>query len=164
MERRDIVIGLVILLVLAGIVYWVARPKQTPIEDIEPSPSIEEQLEEQFNTEVPEDADKVELEDTSGGDSRGIAFRKIVGGALVLSFLADLVVPEDEAFYQAWVVKEGEDGQEEMVSLGKLTPAKGGYVLEHSTQKDLEGYDTVIISKETVYDDQIEEKVLESSF
>ena len=164
MERRDIVIGLVILLVLAGIVYWVARPKQTSIEDIEPSPSIEEQLEEQFKTEIPEDADKVELEDATGGDARGIAFRKIVGGVLVLSFLADLVEPDEESFYQAWVVKEDEEGQEEMISLGKLAPAKGGYVLDYSTQKDLEGYDTVVISKEKTFDNQMEEKVLESSF
>ena len=164
MERRDIVIGLVILLVLAGIVYWVARPKQTSIEDIEPSPSIEEQLEEQFKTEIPEDADKVELEDATGGDARGIAFRKIVGGVLVLSFLADLVEPDEGSFYQAWVVKEDEEGQEEMISLGKLAPAKGGYVLDYSTQKDLEGYDTVVISKEKTFDNQMEEKVLESSF
>ena len=164
MERRDIVIGLVILLILAGIVYWVARPKQTPIEDIEPSPSVEEQMEDQFKTEVPEDADKVELEDTSGGDSRGIAFRRVVGGALVLSFLADLAEPEPETFYQAWAVKEGEDGELETISLGKLTMAKGGYVLDYQTEKDLEGYDTVIISREKTFDNEMEEKVLESSF
>jgi hypothetical protein len=164
MERRDIVIGLVILLVLAGIVYWVARPKNETILEIEDTPTTEEQIEEQFNTDIPEDADKAELEDVSGGDSSGIAVRDIIKGLFTLSLLVDLPDPETDYAYQAWAVKEDEKGEKEYVSLGRLRIAKGGYVLDYESSKDLSEYKDIVVSLEKSIDGEIEKIVLESSF
>ena len=79
MNRRDIVIGIVILALLAGVVYWIRRPKE-PLIDLPETPSIEEQIEESFQTEIPEDVEKTEMIDVTGGASTGIGTRKFEDG------------------------------------------------------------------------------------
>ena len=59
MNRRDIVIGLVILLIIAAAIYMVRRPKEIALEI--PEETVEEMIEERLRVEIPEDVDKAEL-------------------------------------------------------------------------------------------------------
>lgn len=144
MRTRDIVIGLVILAVVAGAIVWIRRARTTPAPL--PTPSIEEKIEKTFNFEIPEDVDRAELKDVSGGGGAGIATRDTV--------LADLPDPEGGYFYQAWTEKDGK-----LISLGKMRLAKGGWIFEGSVAGQ-----KVIVSKEKIFDSKIETKILEGSF
>ncbi len=55
MQKKDIVIGLIVLAVLAGVVYLVRRPKDEL--RVTSTPSVEEKMEDAFNLEIPADAE-----------------------------------------------------------------------------------------------------------
>lgn len=119
MRARDIVIGLIILAIVAGAIVWFRRPK-TP--EPTPTPSVEEKLEETFRFQIPEDVERAELRDVSGGEGIGIATRDMV--------LADLPEPAATDAYQVWM-----DGK----FLGTMRVAKGGYLFEEKmTGKKIE--------------------------
>ena len=159
MKKKDIVFGIITLAVLAAVVYFVKTPKNNKLKVTEvPTPSIKERIEGVFNVRIPEDVDKAELRDVGGGDASGIATRKTDNGVFVLTILADLDDPED-GFYQGWL-KKGE----EKVKVGSLRQAKGGYILEYSSSKGLEDYNTVVVSLEKDNDQEIGKVILEGSF
>ena len=157
MNRRDIVIGLIILAVVAGIIYWVRRPK--PELEI-PEQSIEETIEESFKIDIPDDVEKAELKDVAGKIATGIATRKFIDGLFTHTVLVDLPDPAEGNFYEGWLVKD--DG--ELISTGKLRIAKGGYLLEYSSAVDYSDYSGVVITLESKDDGVPEEHVLEGSF
>jgi len=157
MNRRDIVIGLIILAVVAGIIYWVRKPK--PELEI-PEPSIEETLEESFKMEIPDDVEKAELKDVAGKIATGIATRKFIEGLFTHTVIVDIPDPAEGYYYEGWLVKE--DG--ELVSTGKLRIAKGGYLLEYSSAVDYSDYSGVVITLESKDDGVPEEHVLEGTF
>lgn len=157
MKRRDIVIGLLVLVVLAGVVYWARRPKT--VQQVEIEPSTEQKLEESFKIQIPEDVDKAELSDVSGGNSSGIATRKFESGKFTHALLADLPDPESGKFYQGWLIKG-----DETVSTGRLTMAKGGYLLEFESSTDYSDYKRVWITLEETSDATPEKHILEGSF
>ncbi len=163
MNRRDIVIGLVVLAIIAGAIYFSQR-NGADLEISEPTPTptgqIERQLEETLQREVPEDVEKVELQDE---DSIAIVTREeaATGGHLV-TVLADLPQPEEGEFFQAFLERGEQDTEEfERVSLGRLNSIKGGYVVEFQSNQDLSEYNRVIISKQTRLSNEPEEVVLE---
>ena len=163
MNRRDIVIGIVILALLAGVVYWIRRPKE-PLIDLPETPSIEEQIEESFQTEIPEDVEKTEMIDVTGGASTGIGTRKFEDGVYSHTVLADL--PDLElGFYEGWLVT-GKEGDEDFdfFSTGRMRLAKGGYILEFSSTTDYSDHQQVVITHELVADATPEDHVLEGSF
>lgn len=157
MKRRDIVIGLLVLVVLAGVVYWVRKPKVVP--QVESQPSVEQKIEDSFKLQIPEDVDKSELSDVSGGSSSGIATRKFENGKFTHSVLADLPDPESGKFYQGWLVK-GDD----MVSTGRLNVAKGGYLLEFESVTDYSDHKGILVTLEEKSDNTPEKHILEGSF
>lgn len=158
MKRRDIVIGLVVLAVLVGIIYWVRRPgKEGP--KLPTTPSLEEQIEESFNLQIPEDVEKAELKDVYDGDSTGLATRKYESGKFTHAVLADLPEPASGKFYEGWLVKG-----DEVISTGKLTIAKGGYLLEFESGMDYSDYNDVVVTQEAVDDNTPEEHILEGTF
>ena len=157
MKRRDIVIGLIVLAVLAGIIFLARRQREQP--ELQTTPSVEERLEESFNLEIPEDVEKIELADVSGGDSSGIATRKFEDATFTHVVLADLPEPEEGKFYEGWLVKG-----EEVVSTGRLRVAKGGYLLEFESSTDYSDYKTVVVSEEEIADATPEKHILEGSF
>ncbi|MFC1710338.1 anti-sigma factor [Patescibacteria group bacterium] len=157
MNRRDIVIGLIILAVVAGIIYWVRRPK--PELEI-PESTVEETIEESFKIDIPDDVEKAELKDIAGKIATGIATRKFIDGKFTHTALVDLPDPAEGYFYEGWLAKE--DG--ELVSTGKLRVAKGGYLLEFSSDVDYSDYSGVVITLESKDDGKPEEHVLEGSF
>jgi len=156
-KARDIVIGLVILAVLAGAIYFIRRPRQR-LEEL-PTPSTEEKIKESFNLEIPEDVDKAQLKDVSGGSGSGMATRSFEGGKFKHMVLADLPDPAAGTFYQGWLVKDGD-----LFSTGKMRIAKGGWILEFESSVDYSDYNQVVVTQESVDDETPETHILEGEF
>lgn len=166
MARRDIVIGFIILVLVAGVVY--IRQKNTSKKEEMKVPqtlSIQDTIEQKFNTQIPEDVEKAELKDVSGGTGSAIATRKFENGQFQLNILADLPDPEQGKFYEAWSIK-GEEGKEgySIVSLSKLSVAKGGWMLSFKSANDYTDHPKVLISLESKLDSTPEKHILEGSF
>ena len=53
--KRNVVIGLIALLIFAGIVYWYRKNRQASVLPPTPQPTFEETFEDRFNIQVPED-------------------------------------------------------------------------------------------------------------
>ncbi len=157
MNRRDIVIGLVVLVVLAAIIYLVRRPQEQL--ELQTTPSVEEQLEESFNLQLPDDVEKLDLSDVSGGNSSGIATRKNESGVYTHTVLADLPDPQAGKFYEGWLVMG-----EKVVSTGKFMIAKGGYLLEYESSTDYTDYNMVVVTLEQKDDKTPEVHILEGTF
>jgi hypothetical protein len=152
---REITIGAIILVVLAGgFLFFKSRQKLLTVPQASNQPSIqtiEQSIKDKFNLTVPDNVEKTALKDISGGDGNGIATRTEI--------LVDLADPEPGTFYQAWLG----NASGKLVSLGKLVMAKGGWLLEYDSS-NYSGYNKVVVSQEKVFDNNIEEHVLEGSF
>jgi len=164
MNKRDIVIGLVILALVVGIIFWSKKPRITSIET--PTPTPEAKIEEKFNYEIPEDVNKIDLVDVSGGGSRGIATRVYKDGRFEHVILADLPDPQAGYFYQGWLATKGKEGKVgfSYVKTGKLRMAKGGYLLEFESKNDYTSFSQVWVTLEKVDDTKPEKHILEGSF
>ena len=165
MKRRDIVIALVVLIILAGVVYYRQRNQVQEELKVPETLSIEESLEDKLNIQIPDDADKADLKDATGGSSSGIFSRKSEEGTFTSSFIADLPQPESGKYYEGWLVK-GEEGSEDysIVSAGRLSAAKGGYLLDFSSRTDYSEYNKIMVTLESKSDRTPEETVLEGNF
>jgi hypothetical protein len=166
MNRRDIVIGFVILALLAGFIYLRSQRAETPDELTVPQTlSVEDKFEEAFGVELPEDVERAELSDVTGGESSGIATRKFDNGRFTHTVLADLPDPTSGAFYEGWLVRGAEgDDNFGFISTGRMRIAKGGYLLEFESATDYSEYSGVVITIEKVADTTPEEHILEGSF
>ncbi|MFI5241009.1 MAG: anti-sigma factor [Microgenomates group bacterium] len=148
MKTRDIVLGLIVLVALIGIVLWVRKVRiDKALKLSVTTPTIEEKVNKTFNFSIPDDVEKKELKDVSGGNGFGIATKDMV--------LADLPDLDSGQIYQVWVEKDGK-----VVSLGKMRVAKGGWIFEGSIPT---GYQKVVVSQEKSFDGKIETRVLEGS-
>lgn len=158
MKSRDIVIGIVILAVLGGVIYY--RQKNQAIDEtrVPQTLSIEREMEDKFKLEIPDDVDKVELVDVANGNSSGIATKNFTNGKFEASVLADLPEIKSNEFYQAWMVKG-----DQMVSLGKMKSAKGGWMIDFESSTDYSDYNQFMITKESKFDNTSETKVLEGN-
>jgi len=167
MNKRDIVIGFVILIVLAAIVLSLRRGRSTPLPNL-PSPtpvSGEQKIESSFKINIPDDVEKADLKDVSGSDGIAIATRKFENNTYTATVLADVSDPKSGAFYQAWVTKgDLKDTNSEFISLGKLKMAKGGWMIEFQSKTNYSDYKNVLISLESTFDSKPETHVLEGSF
>ncbi|MBU0570342.1 hypothetical protein KKB40_06245 [Patescibacteria group bacterium] len=164
MNKRDIIIGLVILVALAGVVFW--RQKDTDEQLTVPQTlSIEDKIEEVFNIQFPKDIDRAELRDVSGRDSSAIAVREIKNDQFEYSVLADLPEPLEGQIYQSWI-RRGQEGDEgySLVSTGVMRMAKGGWMVNFKSPTDYFDHDRVIVSLEKTLDNQMEEQILEGFF
>jgi len=158
MSRRDIVIGIIILAVVGFFIY---RSQNVPNPQITslPETSIEDKVKDKFNVDLPENAEKAELTSPNKTADFGVAVREEEGDVLGYSVLADLPDPTGGEFYQAWLV-EGENYE----SLGKLTLAKGGWLLDTSMSTESSADSEVVVTKEKIFDSTPEEEVLRGSF
>ncbi|MBI2066359.1 anti-sigma factor [Candidatus Woesebacteria bacterium] len=163
MRTRDIVIGLIILAVIAGAIVWIRRTRTQ--EEPLPTPSIEEKIEKTFNLEIPDDVERADLRDVSGGTGSGIATRKYQGGTFTHAVLADLPDPAAGYFYEGWLVR-GKEGEANFafISTGRMRVAKGGYLLEFNSSTDYSPYSGVVVTLERVDDRKPETHILEGSF
>lgn len=159
MRRKDIVIGFIVLMVLALVFFFLRRPEELTITDLERLQEKETQIEDRFNIDIPDDLEKATLEDVSGGISEGIATREYENGKFihtVLAGLPDLGVGE---FYQSWLIKD-----DQYISTGKMKMAKGGYILGFESSIDYSAYNKVLITQEKIFDSTPEITVLEGAF
>ena len=161
MQRRDLVIGGGVLLVIVAIVLFIQGRRSELNVPEEPSgtPSISEQeqsMEDKFRVDIPDNVDKANLQGVSGN---GIATRDIKTSPADIMILADLPEPDAGKFYEAWV-SNGSDTK----LLGRLSAAKGGYLLEANLSSALGVYNQVIVSLESIDDTNLEQAVLRGSF
>lgn len=161
MKRRDLIIGVVILAVLAVVIYfWQGKGPKLQVPEETPKTTSEKRIEEKFNLTLPEGVERTSLEDVAGVDAIAIATRQFEDKSFTLTILADLPDPA-EGFYQAWIQ---EQDSLEKLSIGRLAVAKGGYLLEFSAAKDYSNYNKVMVSLEKAVDSKMEKPVLEGSF
>jgi len=165
-RRRDIVIGVIILILLAIAVYFILKPSNDEPEiTIDQEPSVEEKLEESFRFDIPDDIEKVELKAVKGEDFRAIATRKYEDGIYTHTVIADLPDPVGGTFYEGWLMRGNpEDDNFDVVSAGKMVIAKGGYLLNFESSTDYSDYQNVVITLEKVADNNPEEHILDGSF
>jgi hypothetical protein len=159
MNRKDIVIGLAILAIIAGLVFFAKRSKNSGLAVPSETPTIEQKVQDRFKYTVPAGVDKIELKDVSGGNSFAVATRKFENQTFDVTVLADLPDPEAGSFYEAWIQKDNIN-----VPLGKLSVAKGGYLVNFTSSKDYSDYNKFIVTIEKKDDLTPETYVLEGSF
>lgn len=163
MKRKDIVIGLIVLAVLAGIIFWFRKPNEELT--VPETSSVEEKMEEFFNVEIPEDVEKAQLDEVVADYGTGIATRNYENDIFVHVVLADLPALEEGFYYEGWLVrgKEGDDDFD-YISTGKMRIAKGGHLLEFESSTDYSDYQGVVITQEETEDDTPEKHILEGTF
>jgi len=157
MNRRDIVVGIIVL-AIAGLFLSRSRKPEAPQLDTT-LPKTEENIENSFKLEIPDDLEKAELLDVSGGISGGLATRKFENGLFTFAILVDLPEPPSGSFYEGWLVKDGK-----FVSVGQVFIAKGGYLLNFKSEVDYSDYDQVVVTLEKTKDSAPEGNILEGSF
>ena len=119
MKTRDIAVGLVILVILIGGVLIIKKSLSVP-----QTLTTQEKIEKTFNgLKIPNDAERIDLTDVSGGESFGIATN-----TEILANLPDL---SSGQVYQAWLLND----QGKKILLGSLKNAKGGYIIEYNSSK-----------------------------
>lgn len=153
-SKKDIIIGFIIIAVVIIGAYAFKRIKTSKVT-VTPKPSpvsitFKKELEDNFKFNIPENTNSIELKDISGGNGRGLATNKEI--------LADIEDPIESHFYEGWLENNGQ-----LISLGKLESAKGGWLLDYDGTK-YPSYKNIIVSLEKKFDNNIEKKVLEGSF
>ena len=125
--------GFIVLVVLVGGILILRNIRNKNESLPTPSPSIEQKISETFNgMTIPDDVDRAELKDVSGGDGFGIATRTEI--------LVDLPEAPLGQYYQAKLM----NSEGKSVLLGTLKAAKGGYLIEYNSSR-YPGYDKVVI-------------------
>ena len=155
-----------VVLVIGGLGYFLFRQSQQSEEPVietadEVASERADELIDQMNFEIPEDAERVNLRDVSGSSGAGVATRMGEEGEMELSILAALPEIEEGEKYEAYLVGEGDENE---IYLGELRQAKGGWMLEYQSSSDVSGYNAVKVTHEKVDDKTSEETVLEGSF
>jgi hypothetical protein len=165
MKTRDIVIGIVVLLILGGVIYFRQKNKTSSETTVPPTSTVEQKMEDKFHVQIPDDVSKAELKDSTGGNSTGIATKNFNNGKFQASVLADLPEAKSGTFYQGWMTK-GDEGSKDYstVSLGKLKSAKGGWMVDFESSTDYSDYTRFMVTEEKKFDNTPETKVLEGSF
>lgn len=154
MRKKDVILGLVFLAVFAGLYFFLKNRQASKVTKVPESlPQIEENIEKTFRISIPDDVDKVELSSVSDIKGSGIATRKYESGKFTHMVLADLPDPKAGTFYEGWLFK----GDETYIATGKMTMAKGGYLLEFQYPTDISSYNKVVITLEGKH-------ILEGSF
>jgi hypothetical protein len=113
---------------------------------------------EEFTAEI------AKLAAVGGYSGDGIATREWDGLAFIHTVTAKLSDPEDNKFYEGWLVIP-EAGR--FISTGRLEKSGGGYALTYTDETDRSGYYRVVITEETLangFDDIPEAHVLEGKF
>ena len=157
--RRDIVIGLIILAAVIGLILWFRKSSLTKKVVPTPTPSAEEKIERTFNLTIPDNLERADLRDVAGKKGTGLATRSYENGKFTFTVLANLPDLTSGGFYQVWLIKDGTN-----LSLGKMRIAKGGYLLEFTSNKDYLDYKGVLVTEEKVFDSKVENRTLEGSF
>ncbi len=146
MKARDIVIGLIVLVVLISAAFLIKKSlNKKAVVTVLPRVTVQQKVENTFpGLTIPTDGPKAELKDVSGGESFGIATNTEV--------LANLPEAPAGKTYKVWL----ENSQSQTILLGDLRLAKGGYLIEYNSAS-YQGYNKIIITLDNVH-------ILEGSF
>jgi len=154
MTRKELLVGIFVILAIVGVAIGVKKAKKTPLLPLTlPSPSVVEQIQKTFNVTIPTDVEKTDLTKVGDMEGVGIATRKWQNGEFTLTILADLPDPAAGELYQAWLQKDGG----EKIFLGNLRIAKGGYLLDFESTTNYPDYKKVIVATQKA-------NILEGSF
>lgn len=155
---------LVLALVVLGLIWWRQNRNQPEEELVTEAEQIEEQVNrylEERGIELPEGGRRANLKDVAEGLGTGVA--TVVESDeteertyTVIAGLPDLSV--------GWYVVWARNAEGDLVNLGRMRQAKGGYLLDTTSAQDLSGYEEVVISKEDSVSDEPSEIVLEGEF
>jgi len=139
-RTRDAVIGLIVLVALISGALFIRNSRKDKLAVT--TPTIEQKVTEKFGgLTIPSDVDKADLTDVSGGTGLGIATRKFANGRFELTVLADLPNPTTGSFYKASILKDNSS-----ISIGSLRIAKGGYLVDFTSQIDYSDYNKVVVT------------------
>lgn len=139
MRRKEVFVGLFVILVIFGVIFGVKKAKEVKVKPLNiPTPVTTQSLESKFNFTIPDDVEKINLQVAFGFEGQGVATRKFVNGVFSHLIIADLQDPA-AGNYQAWLIKDGSA----KISTGTLKLAKGGYLLEFSSGTDYSNYKNV---------------------
>lgn len=139
MGRKEIFIGLFVILVIIGIVFGIKKAKEAKVKPLNiPIPTVTQELESKFKLTIPDDVEKINLQATFGFEGASVATRKFASGVFSQMIIADLPAPES-GNYQAWLIKDDNT----KISTGTLRLAKGGYLLEFTSNTDYSDYKKV---------------------
>lgn len=139
MGRKEVFIGLFVVLVIFGIIFGVRKAREPKVKPLNiPTPTITQNLEDRFNLTIPTDVEKINLQAPSGFEGVGIATRKFTGGVFTHIIIADLPEPTSGS-YRAWLIKD----DSAKISTGVSRLAKGGYILEFTSKVDYSDYKKV---------------------
>jgi len=146
MKARDIVIGLVVLVILITAVLVVKKSlNKKAIAVPSQQVSIQQKVRNTFpGLTIPEDSIKTNLVDVAGGEGFGVATNNEI--------LANLPDPTNGKVYKAWL----DNSQGKTVLLGNLRSAKGGYLIEYNSSS-YPGYNKVVVTLDNQH-------ILEGSF
>lgn len=164
MNRRNLIIGILILAALALFLYFRKGKNPQPLTETPNPTPTSSSIENNFKTTIPTSAEKIILSDETGGNATGLAARDFSDDKFTLTVLADLPQPSSGTFYQAWIVKGTDLAGSSKLSLGRLSEEKGGYVVNFTVNKDYSDYNLVVVSEETQADSTIEKPILQGSF
>lgn len=164
-RTRDIIVGAAVIIILILIAVYFIRRGQSAVSTGNNTPlptpvtSYEQDLQNNFGITVPNGASTANLKDVNGGNQIGLATLDKSNGQNAYTILANLEDPAPGYFYQAWIVN-GND----TISLGKLSVAKAGWLVNFNSSKDLSDKKTVWITLEKVNDNTPEKHILEGTF
>src|SRR3989344_6832811 len=165
--KREHWVGLVVVvLVIGGLWWW--RGKRIEQSQVFPAEGegveIEDrasELAKRFGVILPDNLERAELKDVTGGVGGGIATRSYTDGKFELTVLAELPEPKAGERDEGWLVR---DEPFSSVYTGKLRIAKGGLVLEFSDKMDCRDHVKVVVTLEKQDDRKLETHVLEGEF
>jgi len=166
MKTRDVVIGLIVLIILISGALIIRNNRKTQKSTLPlPTPNFQN-VESKFpSLNVPANADRINLNGVLDGTGNGGAFRTFSNGKFAFTVMADLPSPKAGYFYQGWLERGNlGDPNFAFVSTGKLSLAKGGYLTEFGANKDYSDYKKVVVTIEKVFDNTPEQHLLEGSF
>lgn len=157
---KDIVIGIIILVIGLGAIYLFRHRKAAnPVASPTPTQTsaFEQKLENNFNITIPDNVVKTDLKDVSNSGGQGIVTVEDKNSKKVYTVIADLEDPQPGYFYEAWLV----DGSN-AVPMGILYQGKGGWMFSFET-KDSGSKKTVWVTLEKVNDKTPEKRILEGT-
>lgn len=133
--KRVIIAFLILVLLVAGLLYFFKKNNKTSISYIpEETSTVETQIKEKIKgVTIPDDENTIELVNVSGREGMGILTKTGV--------YADLPELEIGESYKVFVANGSSK-----IMIGYLTSAKGGYILEFDLSKYRE-YKQLIIMK-----------------
>jgi hypothetical protein len=172
MEERQqwLSIGAVVLVILGLGFFLYRQSRQADTGQVEVISQEDQEADargqevaDRLNVNIPENAERATLRNVADADGAGIATRVLEDeGDDEVSVLVALPDPQAGEFYAAYLVSGNEE--DAPIYLGRLTQAKGGFMVEFNSSEEIGGYSMVRVTRESVDDEQPEEVLLEGEF